>query len=150
VKAKVHTINQVRQIIHEIFVDGRVGGIHAQQVLVSGLGGLEARLGVLGGALGHLLLDEPELAALLQLLLGDGVPDLGPLLLHHLELGLGLAELGLVGVVGLHGGVELVEHFEHLLVDLEADLATLQYKKKTELYKRKSRFNHSAKQAEAC
>ena len=128
-KAEIHAINQVRQIVHEIFVDGRVGRVHAEQVLVPGLGGLQPRLRVLGRPLSHLLLDEAKLATLLQLLLGDLVADLGALFLHHLELGLGLAELGLVGVVGLHGGVKLVQHLQHLLVDLEPNLPTLQLDK---------------------
>ncbi len=84
-KAKIHAVDQIRQIVHEILVDGGVGGVHAQQVLVARLGGLQARLGVLERALRHLLLYEAELPALLQLLLRDGVPDLGALLLHNLK-----------------------------------------------------------------
>ena len=39
-----------------------------------------------------------------------------------------LSELGLVGVVGLHGRVQLVQHLQDLLVDLKRDLATLKLK----------------------
>ena len=39
-----------------------------------------------------------------------------------------LSELGLVGVVGLHGRVQLVQHLQDLLVDLKRDLATLKSK----------------------
>ena len=47
------------------------------------------------------------------------------LLLDDLQLVLGLPELGLVRLVRLHGGVKLVQHLQHLLVNLVADLATL-------------------------
>ena len=41
-----------------------------------------------------------------------------------------LSELGLVGVVGLHGRVQLVQHLQDLLVDLKRDLATLKLRSK--------------------
>ena len=124
-EAKVHAVDEIRQIVREVFVYGGVGGVHAQQILVARLRGLQPGLRVLGGPLGHLLLNNFVLSILLQLFLRDLLLDLGSLLLHDLELRLGLPELGLVGVVGLHGGVQLVEHLQNLLVDLEPDLTTL-------------------------
>ena len=124
-EAKVHAVNEIREVVDKVFVDGGVSRVHAQQILVPGLGCLEPGLGVLVAALGHLLLDHFVLAVLLQFLLWDLVLYLGALLLDHLELGLGLPELGLVGVVGLHGRVQLVEHLQHLFVNLEPNLAAL-------------------------
>lgn len=90
---EVHAVHQVGQIVHEVFVNGGVGGVHAQQVFVPGLGGLQPSLRVLVCPLGHLLLYDLVLPVLLQLLLRDLLLDLGPLLLHNLELGLCLPEL---------------------------------------------------------
>ena len=122
---KVHAVDEVGQVVHKVFVDRGVCRVHAQKILVACLGGLEPGLGVLVCPLGDLLLDHFVLAVLLQLLLGDLLLDLGPLLLYDLELGLGLPELRLVGVVGLHGCVQLVQNLQHLLMDLEPNLATL-------------------------
>ena len=47
------------------------------------------------------------------------------MLLHDLQLVLGLPELGLVGLVRLHGRVQLVQNLQHFLMDLVPDLAAL-------------------------
>ena len=56
--------------------------------------------------------------------------EFAALFLHHRQLALGLPELRLVGVVGLHGGVQLVQNLQDLFVNLERDFATLNTKRK--------------------
>ena len=66
------------------------------------------------------------LLVLLSLLHWHAALQLQALLFHHLQLVLRLPELCLVRVVGLHGGVQLVQDLQNLLMDLVADLAALQ------------------------
>ncbi len=44
-KEKTH-VDEIRQVVDEVLVYGRVGGLEAQDVLVPGLERLELRLGV--------------------------------------------------------------------------------------------------------
>ena len=46
-EAKVHAVNEIRQVVHKVLLDGCVGRVHAQQVLVSGLGSVQAGIVVL-------------------------------------------------------------------------------------------------------
>ena len=124
-EAEVHAVDEVGEVVDEVLLNGRVGGVHVEQVLVPRLGGLEPGLVVLELPLLELLLDDAQPLVLRPLLLGHGRVQLVALLLHDLQLVLGLPELGLVRLVRLHGGVKLVQHLQHLLVDLVADLATL-------------------------
>ena len=121
----VHAVQHVAEVVHVVFMEAGVARLHAQQILIPRPRGLQPCLRVFPFPLVELLLNQPELAALGELLGGDLLLELAALLLHHGQLGLGLSELGLVSVVGLHRSVKLVKHLENLLVDLECDLAAL-------------------------
>jgi len=75
----------------------------------------------------NFLLDELVLLAACELLTAVRVRhlELVALLLGDAELRLRLPGFGLIGLVGLHRRVQLVQHPEYLLVRLVADLATL-------------------------
>lgn len=76
----------------------------------------------------NFLLDELVLLTARELLTAVRVRhlELVALLLGDAKLRLRLPGLGLVGMVGLHRRVQLVQHSQYLLVCLVADLATLQ------------------------
>lgn len=71
----------------------------------------------------HLLLDEAVLLGAGQLFRRNALLQLDALRLGEAQLALGGTHLTLVAVVRLHGGVQLVQHAQNLVVQLLAHLA---------------------------
>ena len=111
-------------------MDGRIGSVHTEKVFIPGFGCFQPGLCVFTCTLRHLLLDHFVFTILLQFLLGYLFLDFSPLFLHNLELGFGLPELGLVGVMCFHGCVQFMEDFQNLFMDLKSNLAALKREQK--------------------
>lgn len=69
-EAKVHAVDEVGEVVDKVLLNGRVGGVHVEQVLVPRLGRLEPSLVVLELPLLELLLDDAKPLMLRPLLLG--------------------------------------------------------------------------------
>ena len=41
-ESKIHAVDEIRQVVDEVLLDGGVGRVHAEQVLVAGLGSVQA------------------------------------------------------------------------------------------------------------
>ncbi len=77
-------VNEIREVVHEVLLYGRVGRVHAQEVLVPGLGGLQPCVLILLSPLGVLFLDQAILAVTLALLHGNTLLEFVALLLNNL------------------------------------------------------------------
>lgn len=122
-------IDQIAQIFHKVLVDGRVGCLQAQLVLVLRLEGLQSCIGVLVLAFENFLLDELVLFAAFQFLLGNALLQLHALVFGGAELLFRFLGLGLVRVVGFHVGVQLLQDAQYFDVCFEANFAALMVRK---------------------
>lgn len=118
-------INDVGEIIDEILVDSCIGGIHAQDVLVSSFECFDVGVVELVSSLQNLLLDQFEFFRLFQLFLGDRRFEFGALRFNVAKFGFRLPVLDLIGLGRLHGRVKLVKYLEQFFVAFEAHLPTL-------------------------
>ena len=125
-KKKEQYVDDVGQIVDKVFVNGRIGGVHAEHVFVAGLERFEMGVVELVAPLQRLLLDQFELFRLVQLLLGDRRLQFGALRLHVAQFGLGLSVLDLVRLRRLHGRVQFVQHLQQLFVTLVTHFTALQ------------------------
>lgn len=98
-------INNVGEIVDKVLVDGRVGGVHAKDVLVAGFQGLEMGVVVFGPALGDFFFDQLEFFRFFQLFASDGRFQLLALSLDVSQFGFSLSLFHLVHLRRLHGCV---------------------------------------------
>ena len=82
---EVHTVNEIRQVVDEVLLDGAVGRVHAQQVLVPGLGGLQAGVVELLPPFLVFLFDKSILSVFLAFLHRNCILQFGSLFLNMLE-----------------------------------------------------------------
>lgn len=122
---RVYYVNDIGEIVDKVLVDGRVGSVHAENVLVARFEGLEMSVVVFGLSFGDLLFNQFEFLRLFQLFAGDRRLQFLALRLDVAQLRIGLPLLQLVHLRRLHGRVQFVQHLQQLFVTLVSHFAAL-------------------------